>query len=48
LLIEADPKQFKLLDKRQVSEQDAWAHVAVAGDQVFVREREAIAVYRWR
>lgn len=48
LLIEADPKQFKLLDRRQVSEQDAWAHVAVAGDQVFVREREAIAVYRWR
>lgn len=48
LLIEADPKEFKMLDKREVSEQDAWAHIAVAGDQVFVREREAIAVYRWR
>lgn len=47
LLIQADPQQFRLLDQRRVSEQDAWAHVAVAGDQIFVRERQAIAVYRW-
>jgi outer membrane protein assembly factor BamB len=47
LLIEANPQEFKLIDRRQVSEQDAWAHIAVAGDQVFVREREAITVYRW-
>lgn len=47
LLIQADPDQFRLLDQRKGSEQDAWADILVAGEQVFVREREAIAVYRW-
>jgi hypothetical protein len=48
LLIEANPDEFKLLDRRKIAKQDTWAHVAVAGDQVFVRELKAIAAYRWR
>jgi outer membrane protein assembly factor BamB len=47
LLIQPDPNEFRLIDKRRVSEQDTWAHVAVAGNQVFVREREAITAYLW-
>ncbi len=47
LLIEADPKTFKLLDRRKIAKQETWAHLAVADDQVFVRELKAIAAYRW-
>ena len=47
LLINANPTEFSLADRRKIAEQETWAHLAVAGDQVFVRELQAIAVYRW-
>jgi len=48
LLIDANPEAFDLIDRREIAEQETWAHLAVAGDQVFVRELQAIAAYRWR
>ena len=48
LLIRANPEKFDLIDRREVSTKPTWAHVAVAGDQVFVRELEAIAVFNWK
>jgi outer membrane protein assembly factor BamB len=48
LLIDANPEAFDLVDRRKIAKQDTWAHLAVAGDQVFVRELQAIAAYRWR
>lgn len=48
LLIQADPKEFKLLDRRQISDDETWAHLALADDQIFIRELKALAVYRWR
>jgi outer membrane protein assembly factor BamB len=47
LLIDANPEAFTLLDRRKITDQDTWAHVAVAGDQIFVRELNAITAYRW-
>jgi outer membrane protein assembly factor BamB len=47
LLIKATPKQFELIDERQVSDQETWAHVAVCDNDVFIRELNGIAVYRW-
>ncbi len=47
-LIKANPKQFELLDSRKLSKDDTWAHLAVCGDEVYVRELNALAVYRWR
>jgi outer membrane protein assembly factor BamB len=46
LLIRANPKQFELLDRRQVAD-DSWAHLAVCDDEVFIRELNAMAVYHW-
>ena len=46
-LVEADPDEFVLLDRRKVSRDETWAHLAVSGRSVFVRELEAIAAYRW-
>jgi outer membrane protein assembly factor BamB len=48
LLIDANPQAFKLLGRRKIADQDTWAHIAVAGDQVFIRELQAIAAYRWQ
>ncbi len=47
LLIAADPSEFKLIDSRHISDQPTWAHLAVVGDQVFIRELNALSVYRW-
>lgn len=47
LLIDASPEEFRLVDRRQISDESAWAHLAVADGQVFVRELKALAVYRW-
>jgi len=47
-LIKANPKAFKLLDTRKISTADTWAHLAVCGDELFIRELNALAVYRWK
>ena len=39
--------EFELLGESKVSDQDAWAHVAICGDEVLVRELNALSVYRW-
>ncbi len=46
-LIRLDPEQFHLLDSRKVTE-NCWAHLAVAGEDVFVRDLAGLTAYRWR
>jgi outer membrane protein assembly factor BamB len=48
LLIRANPEKFELLDSRKVSEASTWAHLALCGEEVFIRELNAIAAYRWK
>ena len=48
LIIRANPGKFELLDSRKISEASTWAHLAVCGDEVFIRELNAIAVYCWK
>ena len=47
VLFKANPAKFELLARRKVAEQETWGHVAVAGNQVFVRELKAISCWRW-
>lgn len=47
LLIRANPREFELLDRRDFGGETTWAHLAVAGDQVFVRALDELRVYRW-
>jgi outer membrane protein assembly factor BamB len=47
-LIRANPKKFELLDQRKVSDDETWAHLAVCGGELFVRELHAVAAYRWQ
>ena len=46
-LFGANKERFDLLDSRKLTEAETWAHLAVAGDQLFVRELNALSVFRW-
>lgn len=47
LLINATPEKFDLVDRRKISEEPTWAHIAVSGHEIFVRELGAIQAFRW-
>jgi len=47
-LIRATPEKFDLLGSRKISEQETWGHLAVSGEEVFVRELQGISAYRWK
>ncbi len=48
LLIRANPEKFELLDSRKISDASTWAHLAVCGNEVFIRELNAMTVYSWK
>lgn len=45
-LLHANPAKLEILDKRKVGD-DTWAHLALAGNQLFIRELRALAAYDW-
>ena len=47
LLINASPEEFQVVDRMSVAK-DSWAHLAVAGEQVFVRDLNELKAYTWR
>lgn len=47
-LMEANPKEFKILDERKISDQETWAHLAVVGDQLFIREQKGLSAWQWQ
>ncbi|MEZ6108113.1 MAG: PQQ-binding-like beta-propeller repeat protein [Pirellulaceae bacterium] len=48
LLIDADPAELKIMSRREVVEAEAWAHVAVCGGQIFVRDLNGLSVFDWK
>ena len=48
LLLKANPETFELLDRRKVSDEETWAHLAVSGDELFVRELNALSAFQWK
>ena len=46
-LIAASPDQFDLLDRAQVAD-DAWAHISVVANEIFVRDLKAMKVFTWK
>jgi len=47
-LLRANPERIEVLGSREIAAQSTWGHLAISGDEIFVRELEAIAAYRWR
>ncbi|MEO1084891.1 MAG: PQQ-binding-like beta-propeller repeat protein [Acidobacteriota bacterium] len=48
LLIHASPDAFNLIDRKEVAKSETWAHLAVAGDLVIVRDLDALSAWRWK
>jgi outer membrane protein assembly factor BamB len=46
-LIEPTPEEYREVDQLGVAD-DSWAHLAVAGNLVFVRDLEKLKVYRFQ
>ncbi|MBG88436.1 MAG: pyrrolo-quinoline quinone [Verrucomicrobiales bacterium] len=46
-LFNANRERFDLVDSRVVGD-DTWAHLAVAGKNLVIRELNALAVYQWK
>ncbi len=46
-LFAANPERFELLDELEVAQASTWGHLAVSGDELFVRELEAVVSLRW-
>jgi len=46
LLLKANPERMEILSRRKLAD-DSWAHVAVAGREVFIRELNALTAYDW-
>ena len=47
-LLRANKAKYEQLDKRKLTDSETWAHLAVADDQLFVRELHALSAYQWR
>lgn len=46
-LLKANPAEMELLDARKVAEGEAWAHLAVVGNEIFVRDLNGLTSFRW-
>ncbi len=48
LMIRANPEKFELIERRKLTEQQTWAHLAIVGNQLAIRELNAISYYDWK
>ncbi|MGV3757214.1 MAG: PQQ-binding-like beta-propeller repeat protein [Verrucomicrobiota bacterium] len=46
-LFKATPEKFEVLDSRKLGDAEMWAHLTVAGQEIYVREQNALVAYRW-
>lgn len=48
LLIKANPEKFDLIGTTKVSSESTWAHLAVSGDEILIRELNSLKAYVWK
>jgi outer membrane protein assembly factor BamB len=47
LLMQLNSSEFKLVDSRKISDSPTWAHLAVCGEELFVRELKGLVKLQW-
>jgi len=47
-LIRATPEVFELVGEAKVAEEESWAHLAVEGRELYVRDLEGLTAYEWK
>jgi len=46
-LLNLSPEKLKVLDRRKVSDEETWAHLAIEENVIFVRGLKSIAAFKW-
>jgi len=46
-LLKADAEKCNIIDKRKIADSETWAHVAVCGDEVFIRDLNTLTCWKW-
>ena len=46
-LVKANPAEYEPLDKRKVADGESWAHLAVCGDEIYVRDLTGLSAFKW-
>jgi outer membrane protein assembly factor BamB len=46
-LIAHNPEKFDLISERKLTDEEAWAHLAVLNNRVIVRSQKALTLYNW-
>jgi outer membrane protein assembly factor BamB len=46
-LLKANPEKYEEIDQRKISDKETWAHLAVSGNEIFIRELNALTAWRW-
>ena len=47
-LIRANPERYELIGEAKVATEESWAHLAVVGDEVYVRDLTGLTSLRWK
>lgn len=47
-LIAANTQEYEVIDVIEVTESETWAHLAVDGDQVLIRELDGLSAFTWK
>ena len=47
-LIQAKPEAFELLGEAKVAAEESWAHLAIEGHALYVRDLESLTAYSWK
>lgn len=47
LLIRHNTEKFDLIERKKISTQETWGHLAVCGDELFVREQRGLVKLKW-
>ena len=46
-LVRANPEKLEILDQKKLTKEECWAHLAVDGRTLYVRELKALVAYEW-
>ena len=47
-LIAANPKAYEVIDEVEVASSESWAHLAIDGDQILVRDLDGLSAFHWK
>jgi outer membrane protein assembly factor BamB len=46
-LLNANPKELEILSERKVADAETWAHLAVCGNEIYVRDLNGLTAWTW-